>query len=511
MATNCPTIKIDSNDTGLRFAIERCLRELPTVASAGADPVWYAMEPNSYSDFGPNISTTARNPINPSRQRQKGVVTDMEASASFEMDLTHQNHMLFLEGFMAAQAREKSSTRMIDGVGSAITAVTANTFATTAGVAATFDPKTILRSSGFAESANNGVFVVTSVAGGVITVNGPLTPNAAPPATATVREVGFEFDAGDAVLDVTAGVVSLTSTAKNLLQLGLIPGEWIYVGGDANGSYFPNQRGFARIGSISSNRMILDKIQWATPVSDAGAAISLRIFTGTVIRNEEDPNLIERPSFQFERTLGKDANGIQSQYVTGAVANELTIDLTTADKATIEMGFMACGGEDRTGLEGLKPGTRPALQSGQSAFNTATDIRRIAFNVIGQTVPLFFYATEFQLTIGNNASGLKALGTLGNADVSLGTFDVGGNVTGYFQDVRALRAVRENSSVTMDCILVKDNKGIVFDIPLMTMSNGMPNVEQDQAVTIPLDIAAAQSSFGHTLLYVNFEYLPNAA
>lgn len=53
--------------------------------------------------------------------------------------------------------------------------------------------------------------------------------------------------------------------------------------------------------------------------------------------------------------------------------------------------------------------------------------------------------------------------------------------------------------------------GLVWDIPLMALGNGMVAVEKDQAITVPLDTMAAQSSFGHTLLYVNFPYLPNAA
>ena len=69
----CPSFKIDSNDTGLRFAVEKCLRELPSTANTPPDPmdpIWYALEPNSYGDMGANITTVARNPINPSRQHQ---------------------------------------------------------------------------------------------------------------------------------------------------------------------------------------------------------------------------------------------------------------------------------------------------------------------------------------------------------------------------------------------------------------------------------------------------------
>ena len=61
----CAINKIDSNITGLAFAEEVCLKQLPTTAADGFDPTWYALEPNSYSDFGGEIATVARAPIDP--------------------------------------------------------------------------------------------------------------------------------------------------------------------------------------------------------------------------------------------------------------------------------------------------------------------------------------------------------------------------------------------------------------------------------------------------------------
>ena len=103
MAT-CPNNKIDSNVTGLRFAWERCLRELwPT-------PLWKALEPNSYSDFGQTITTVARNPINPARSRKKGTVTDMDANGGFNQDLTQDGLTELAQSFFFANARERGTT-----------------------------------------------------------------------------------------------------------------------------------------------------------------------------------------------------------------------------------------------------------------------------------------------------------------------------------------------------------------------------------------------------------------
>lgn len=505
----CPSFKIDSNDTGLRFAVEKCLKQLPTLADDGADPVWHPLEPNSYGDMGANVTTVARNPINPSRQRQKGVVTDLEATASFTMDLTGKNHLYMMQGFNFAHAREKPSTAKLNEQPIPITAVTAvDGYAVNNSFAAQIAVGDIILAEGFGVPANNGVKLVTATDVGEVLAAG-LAAEPTPPADAKLTVVGVQGATGDLAITVGADV-RLTATTLNLTTLGLLPGEWIFIGGDAANTYFSNNRGFARIGAIAPGYLILDKTSW-TPQAQAGTGLDIQIFFGTVIRNEEDPDDIVRSTFQFERTLGRDANGFMSQYIIGSVANELTVNVAQADKVTAEMSFIACDAVARTGADGLKPGARPPLVGSADAFNTSSDVRRLAFTLEGQTTPLFVYATDLTLTIANNASGLKAVGVLGNMDVSVGTYDVGGSVTAYFQDVRAVNAVRNNESVSMDLVLVKNNIGIVWDIPLMTLGNGMVAVEQDQAITVPLDMTAAQSSFGHTLLYVNFPYLPNAA
>ena len=123
---DCPNFKIDSNDTGLRVAIEECLKQLPDPA---ASVVWHPVEPNSYGDFGGTISTVARDPINPSRQRRKGVVTDLEAAAGITVDFTNDGSLHFMQGFLFAEAREKPTTKPLNGTALAAGAVTTGAFA----------------------------------------------------------------------------------------------------------------------------------------------------------------------------------------------------------------------------------------------------------------------------------------------------------------------------------------------------------------------------------------------
>lgn len=515
MTTVCESNKIDSNITGLRIAQEVCLKQLPTLAADGHDPTWIPFEPDKYSDTGAKVTTTSRNPINPSRQNRKGVVTALEAKAGFSTDLTQNNLTWLMQGILFAQAREKVTTAGINAVTpTPITAVVAAskeyTVATTGFIAGN-----IILAKGFTNLANNGLKTIVSDTAGEAVVNEVLVDEAAPPATASLKVVGQKFDSGDASITLNGNIPQLATTAFDLTTLNLVPGEWVFLGGDAAGTSFATNKGFARIASIAAHLIVFDKVGWsAAPVAEAGAGLTVEMFFGTVIKNEEDPNLIKRYSYQVERTLGSDADGTQSQYITGAVADEFKVDIKQESKVTADITFIAADQESRTGAVGLKTGTRPSLVS-EDAFNTSSDFNRIAMAIIdpttSQPIPLVSFATDFSLDIKNNVTQAKAIGVLGGFDVVVGTFDVKGTLTGYYQDTRALDAVRNNPDVTLDMVVAKNNAGMVLDIPLLSLGNGLPAVQQNQAITIPLDATAAQSNFGHTLMYVNFPYLPDLA
>lgn len=505
----CEVKKIDSNNTGLRIAEEECIGELP------ASPVWIAQDPNEYGDFGGQITTVARNPINPSRQRKKGTVTDLEASANFTCDLTDYGLTRYMQGFCFADARQKMSLQPLNGLAIPISGVDAATDTYTIGSGgAGFLSNDLIYVTDLGITANNGLHVVASSTGTTVVVGDGLVDEASPPATANIQRVGHQFASGDVAITLVGGLPALTATAYDMSTLGLIPGEWIFIGGDTTATQFANSKGFARIATISSTQLIFDKVSWATAATDSGASKTIQIFFGTLIRNESDPSLIKRRSYDLERTLGNDAVGVQSEHVIGAVPSELTLTINAADKVTFEMSFMGIDHQTRTGTEGLAAGARPSLPV-VDAFNTSSDFSRIKLSSVvpgnAVPVPLFAFATEMTLTINNNVSANKAIGSLGAFDMTAGTFEVGGSATVYFADVLATRAVRDNADVTLDMILVKNNAGLLFDIPLLTLGDGRATVEQDQSIMLPLENMAAESAFGNTLTYISYPYLPNLA
>lgn len=502
--------KIDSNITGLRYAEEVSLRTLPVT------PIFYPLEPNSYSDFGGQISTIARNPINPSRQRKKGVTTDLDASGGFNQDLTINNTTRLLQGFFFADIRQKKTTQPMNGAAVPLTGVTGTSKTYAAASALTgFTTGHLVLATGFSVTANNGLKTVASPSTATaVVVTETLTNETSPPATATLSAVGFQFPSADVQVTLNGSLVRLQATATNMTTLGLIPGEWVYVGGDGAAYSFATSVGFARISKIEATFIEFDKVSWTGATAEAGTGKTVRIFYGDVLKNESDPSLIKRRTYQVERTLGLDSNGTMSEYLVGAVPNELTLNIAQADKVSMDLTFVAVDNEQRTGSQGVKAGTRPSLNPA-SAFNTSSDFARIKLSLVSELdpapQPLFAFATDMALSINNNVSPNKAIGVLGAFDTSAGTFEVGGNMTAYFADVVAAQAVRNNSDVTVDIIMLKKNIAMLWDIPLLSLGDGRLSVEQDQAITLPLETNAAESKFNHTLLFQSFAYLPDAA
>lgn len=512
--------KIDSNVVALAYAEEATIGLLPGEGGQPGVPVWYQLNPNSYDDFGGEITTVSANPINPSRQRNKGVTTDLDASGGFNHNWNFHALLDLFQGAFFANTRVKASQ--------AVTAVDTDTVnpdeyevASTTGFLAGM----LVKGFGFTNSANNAVNVITAIVAdtSVEVADSSLVAEASPPSNAEIRVVGVEGTTGDIDVDVSGDLPVLTTTTLDFTTLGLVAGQWIYIGGDAAINQFTNaaNNGYKRIRSISANALTLDKSE-TTMVTEADTTQSVRIFYGDVIKNESGTDIVRR-TYQFERLLGApdDASpsAIQSEVLVGSVVNEVTFNVPQADLASIDFTLVSTDAQQRDSVTGPKQSSVNEFFTATD-YNTSSDIRRIRMALVSSVDEdpnaLFAFVTEGEITINNNVSPNKAVGVLGAFDVTAGTFEVGGSVTAYFADVTAVQAVRNNSDVTIDVMLIKDNQGMILDIPLIALGNGRLDVEQDEPITLPLDMAAARgrdvsSTLDHTFLITEFWYLPTVA
>lgn len=501
--------KIDGSVTGLRIA-----EESTDIGILGGSPIWLPMEPNSYGDFGTQITSVARQPIEDDRQAKKPMVVDLDASGGFQTDFTQFNLQTILQGFFFADLRRKAD---FGGAGQVTTVTT--TYNAAAGLTV-FAATDLVFMAGFTNAANNGLKSVTSATATALTVT-PAPVAETPPATATITKVGRQYAAG--VLDVDASGTLPAITGTNLDQLGLVPGEWVFVGGDATLTHFVNavNNGFKQVATVAPTRIEFKK-SITIMVTESSSSETVQIFIPRTLKNELGA-LIKRRTYQLERTLGAPDNAsptqIQSQYIIGGVANTLELSLGVANKVELDLAYVGITGEERTGIVGVKSGSRPDLIE-SDAFNTASDFSLMRVSPVPATganaTPTFGFMTEFKLKINNNAKALKAIGVFGGFDVTVGKFEVDGSLTAYFSDVAAITAVKNNTSVTCDMAMVKNNSGVVVDIPLLTLGDARLKIEQDTEIQIPCSFKAASgaqvlSTFDYTMSMHFFDYLPNLA
>lgn len=636
--------KMDSNITGLRYAVESSLGVLPGL------PVWKPMEPNSYNDFGGQLTTRSRQPINPSRQNKKGVVVDLDASGGLVQDLTQTNMQDLLQGFFFADFRERMDTQPFNGTAVVITAVDGanDEYEAAAGLDG-FNENDLVFASGFLNADNNGLKLVTNVSAAALEVAQSLLAEPVPPTAARLVNVGYQFNEAEVEIDVsgslprllnstlvaatstlvfsgnvsdgdeveigdvtyvfetgaidapykvdvggtaeetrdnlihaimgtgTPGVTygegtlphplvnatpvstdSITVTAKlagaqgnaivvtstganmdnfdndgtlqngvgrNLAELGCIPGEWIFLGGDTASTRFTSaaNNGFKRVKSVAADGSYIEFDKSFLPMeAGVGTGLTIQLFYGRVLKNETG-DLIKRRSYQFERTLGAPDDAqptqLQAEYLVGSVASQFQMNLATAEILTTELSFVATDNDQRLASEGLKPGLRPPLVE-SDAFNTTSDFARIKLAQVvpgdEAPAPLFAYATDATITVNNNLSPNKAISVLGAFDITAGTFQVNGSLEVYFTTVEAVQAVRNNADITLDFHLVKAGAGVSIDLPLLTLGDGRANIELDQPIKLPLSFDAATAAkldpaMDHTMLMVFYDYLPALA
>lgn len=502
--------KIDSNETNLAIAKE-------VIGQPGVlpgSPIWYDLEPNEYDDFGGEPTLLARRPINSSRQRKKGAIVDLAAKGGFNQDFTNDNSQLVTSGFMYANFREKQNETpsAVSATGYVVADETL------------YFANMLILASGFTNAANNGLKLVTSVDAGSSEVRAAgLVVEGSPPADSKILLVGIQGGAGNLDIDVAGTLPKMTSAVIDVSSLDLIPGEFIFVGGDTVGTRFVNavNNGIKRIRSIAPGEIVFDKSD-EEMVAEASTTETVRFFFGRVLKNELAA-LIIRQSFQFERQMGAPdtaaPSDIQAEYIIGAFPNEMEMVVESADKINCNFSYIAITNEQNTSTVGIKAGTRVGVIE-SDAYNTSTDFSRMRLALVSNTdeapEPLFAFVTDFTLAIKNNVSLNKAVGYLGGFDATIGLFEVSAELNAYFTKIESMQAVRNNEDVTFDYFVSKENRGFSVDLPLVALGGGLPDVELDEPIMIPLKSDAATAvkmdpNFDHTLLWCFFDYLPDLA
>jgi len=487
-----------TNNVSLAYSLESA----PGVASAA----WKLMEPNSIGAFGADISTVARDPISPTRQRRKGTVVDLDSSVEFDHDLTMSCFRDFAAGWCFSRAINADVTQLpAAGAANAAgeyTLATALVGSQIGRFSSTVAGSTLIWVAGFATSANNGLKSIDAdaTASTALSVAEALTDESG---SARISFAGHRVAVGEAVAWAWSApnmqaTLSASGLGTLLGGLALSVGQLIHIGSvSALGGTIQrafddagtdDAYGYARVVSISANDIVLDKV---SPLLQATLAATgdVDILFGEFVRNVavSHGDYVEQ-TYQFEAAFPNLGNGTSGntdeayQYASSNYCNELSMSLPLADKATMSVGFVGTDTANPTTTR--MPGAdTPVTPAQTSAYNSSNDIARLRITGADESG----LSTDFKsltLTLKNNVSPEKILGKLGAAFVNAGNFEVDVDAELLFTSPRVIDAIRNNDTVTMDFVLRNDDGVIAVDIPAMSLGGGGRDYPRDESIKL---------------------------
>lgn len=516
--------KIDANVTTLAVS-----REASPGVLAGSS-VFRRQRPNSYGDFGGQITLVAPNPISAAAMEEEGTPTDLNASANWNTNLDQVSLRDFWDATLASV---RSQRPQHGGLGSGDTlAVTATGYdigedAAAAGYAAPF----LIYAENFAIAGNNGLKLITGTSLDEVQAAG-LTIEAVPPAGAKITVVGYQPDTDDIDVDVSGDLPQLTSgngvgTQTDFTDWNVAPGDWIYRDGVSD----PENSGLMRIASVSAAALTIDRAPTTADMVAETNTGTVQFFFGDTVKNEyRDTSSFLEASFHVERSLGEPspvggAGEIQSENLSGCFLNTLTVNIPTSDLVNVDLGFLAFDHQTHAGTVGdPRPSDAGSIVNLEQAqpFNSTNDVLRNEMAILpvetspdATPVRIADSLTEATLSLGLNGQTTKRIGTFGAFGVVLGTFTFATSVTVYFEEVSQVQAVRNSTRVGWTIGFAKEfngrRAGVLIDVPLGKLGEGRLNVAQNQAITLPLSHRAARhGTLDYAVKITEFWYLPDA-
>ena len=430
-------------------------------------------------------------------------------SGSVNFESTYPVDKTYLSDFYAsAMQSDWVSANFRDNDGTADSVITdigttTDTVVFTTGTA--FTVGQLVRITGSAQTANNGLFrVTTGGATSLVTASSGFVAESAPAAATRLKVVGFQGTSAD----ITATSTGLASTTLDFTTLGLAVGQWIEIGGNGTAFQFAtaytraNGPGYARITAIAAHALTLDNLPtgWTT---DAGTGVTLRCFVSDYIRNGVTPL-----GLSIERAY---LDQVTPVYIlqTGMVVDTMAMTAQTEQAITGSVSFMGMHGTDGTSANGTSYDAPPS----ERVFTANISVGRIAEN--GTTVVTPNFVSQFDWQIANNLREDTAVGTRGAIRIGSGDNLITGTLTTYFGSNTLLDKIRLGTLTNISGRASAPNavgngsRAIVWTIPQVTFTGGDPNAgAKNQSITIPMTYQGSIDTLTNCQMQVDrFEYV----
>ena len=500
-----------TNNATLQYAVQSGLGTL------GGSPQWRLTEPNSIGAYGATFTRTPRNPISRVRGRRKGAVTDKDSSVEYSADLTMDSFADHIEGaifseFANTEFDLKSSSGTlpppaVDGGGGndSFTIDAASALLAGKMVYAGAGAISLVYAKGYTNSQNNGIWPLAADVASTDTAVEVATASLVaetPGTNASLQVCGVRVTDNDLTLTVSGSTATLVSAAdiSDWATLGLRAGMYIHIGGvntstgavqnALNASATDDTYGYARVVSVSSGTLNLDKLPsgWAT-ADNNGEGVADVLF-GRFVRNvatsaDSDDNRYLERYYQFEVAYD-DLGGVgtdEYEYAVDNFCDAFTLNYGLTDKATVDFGFIGTDSDDITSTRKTNAASAvDPLRIG--AFNTSSDFAKLTTDVISSASDVCF--KSLSITFGNEVSPEKCLGTLGATGLNTGQFLVDIEAQMQFTDKAIINAIKNNTTVTFAAVVRNSDGAIALDVPSMTLDGGDREFPQNETILVNL-------------------------
>lgn len=406
------------------------------------------------------------------RQIDDLITLGFDAGGDIPQEASYGACDTFIRGALASEWVFSQVRANITGTLTNITAVSATAITVAAGAltslnSGAFAVGMLVRASGFTAAGNNRLFRAAATTSNTSIVMTGGTVDAAPIAGSRVKMIGFEGAAGDLV----ATASGLTSTALDFTTLGLDPGEWVYVGGSqaANAFAAAGTKGWCRVaaaGGVTATSLPFDIVPTAWGV-DAGAAKTIRVYTGDYIRNG-----VTKRSYTVELQY-QDLAVPEFEYYTGMCVASMKFTVASQSIMGVSTTLMGFGAVDQTARFA---GATDVAAPTNDVINTSANIGTILDN--GQAIPGVNILTSVEFTVNNSLRRRIGLGSAQTISVGYGEFQVAGSMSLYYGSNYILNKIR-NSTASSLFLPIVDNSGskaLLVDIPKLKFGDGNPTV-----------------------------------
>lgn len=493
-----------SEAIGLRYVTETSLNVAPTTG-------WVTLQPDQagVTDFYKKTMTIQPSPISVLRQMEAPELVDADAAPKLAMDLTMDHLYAFREGMQLVVTKHSGGTGVSRFLPTART-----TTDVTVPASGALQQGTLMSLKGFANAANNGLFVVGAsstgiaikIAGGVAeTVSGY---------TAVAEVAGFRGAASDITIDVNGNI---TSTVADFTTMGLNAGQVIYVGG-VPGTAFAfataGYGGFVQVLTVAAHLLTTNPAvrTWTQVAADLGTGKTIDLYWGSWLRQVAIDNLSEyvEPSGQLELSIpGIGAgNAAVYCYAQGQLIDQY--EVTAASKALIKLGLMFSGTTvtNPSTSRSTGPSTAQAVLE-RERFNAVTKQPYLRFTDAATGAVVSNKFMSWKLTAKNGVSPIKQQGTFGTAENIVGKFELGIDAELFVNQVEGINAAPNNTTITFGSGLRNGDGGVFFLAPSLKFMDGPLTFPANGPVMLSAKTGGFRDAVGNYTLGISmFGYLP---